>query len=104
MMAEWWLDTNPDFKLLDGSGLWLVGFCQQLKENKLHLNDAEHLQELITWHEEKSNSKGEGGGIADGEQRHEDEGEGGRKGEGESNNREGGREGEDVAGPASQLM
>ena len=53
MVAQWWLDDNPDFKTLDVGGEWLVGFYRRLKEDELHPTDWEHLKELNKWHEEK---------------------------------------------------
>lgn len=61
-----------------------------MKENELHSTDAEHLRELITWHEEmaKGEAGGEGGcggddeGNSDGKEGHEGESKGGREIEG----------------------
>jgi hypothetical protein len=101
MMAGWWLDSHPDFEPLDGSSLWLAGFCQQLKENELHSNDAEHLQELITWNNEMS--KGIGGGEGKGGGKGEDRGNSNGK-RGHESKGKGGCKGENNAGTSSQIM
>ena len=53
MVAQWWLQENPDFETLDAGGEWLEGFYRRLKEDVLHPTDWEHLRELSEWHKQK---------------------------------------------------
>jgi hypothetical protein len=55
MVADWWLQSHPDSKMLEKGGEWLVGFYDHLNEDELHLADHMHIKELTTWHEEKQN-------------------------------------------------
>jgi hypothetical protein len=58
MIAEWWLDSHPEVKPLEG-GEWLVDFCNRLKDDELHSTDRGYLKELIEWHEKKARGDSE---------------------------------------------
>ena len=56
MVSGCWLQSHPDTKTLDGA-VWLVGFCDRLKEEDVHETDMKYLKELVAWHREKENVK-----------------------------------------------
>ena len=53
MMADWWLEANPEFTVLEEGGQWLNSFCSRLENKDLHRNDWAHLEEVVTWHKDK---------------------------------------------------
>jgi hypothetical protein len=55
MVADWWLQSHPDSKMLEKGGEWLAGFYDCLNEDELHPADHVHIKELTAWHEEKQN-------------------------------------------------
>jgi len=53
MVAEWWVEKNPEFKTIDRGAEWLGGFCDQLTREELHPADWSHLEELKDWQREQ---------------------------------------------------
>jgi hypothetical protein len=53
LMAGWWLRDHPDFKTLERGGEWLEGFRGRLVKDDLHPLDWDHLNELVSWHNNK---------------------------------------------------
>jgi hypothetical protein len=35
-MADWWLQENPEFQMIEKGGGWLVGFRSCLEKSDLH--------------------------------------------------------------------
>ena len=61
MMADWWLQANPEFTVLEEGGKWLNGFRSRLENKDLHRNDWAHLKEVVAWHKDRqmdTNSEG----------------------------------------------
>ena len=59
MVAQWWLEKNPEFRVIERGADWLEGFCHRLNSEELHPADWDHLEELWAWHKQQKELMGE---------------------------------------------